>query len=157
MATRAAPQPAHPAPERVRVGLPALWFGLYGGPLAWSVQTLVNLPIAAHGCFPRLEPLSSPATNASRIAVIVVSIAALCVCVAAAVVAYRSWTRTREEQQGGAGSARTRAPANALAETGEGRTRFMALAGLLTSLTFLVVSLVHTASIFLVTPCGIGR
>jgi hypothetical protein len=141
----------------VRVGLPALWFGLYGGPLAWTVQTLVNLPIAAHGCFPRLEPLSSPITGGLRSVVVGVSIIALAVCVAAAVVAFRSWRRTREENQSGAGSARAHAPANALAETGEGRTRFMALAGLLTSGTFLVVILVHLISIFLVSPCAIGR
>jgi hypothetical protein len=147
---------AHPAPARVRVGLPALWFGLYGGPLAWTVQTLVNLPVAAHGCFPRLEPLSSPVTGGLRAVVVVVSIVALAVCGAAAVVAFRSWTRTREESQSGAGAARAHAPAHALAETGEGRTRFMALAGLLTSVTFLVLSLVHLASIFLVTPCGVG-
>jgi hypothetical protein len=157
MATHATPQPAHPAPARVRVGLPALWFGLYGGPLAWSVQTLVDLPVAAHGCFPRLEPLSSPMTRGLQVAVVAVSVAALGVCVAAAVVAFRSWMRTREEHQSGAGAARGHAPGNALAETGEGRTRFMALGGLLTSLTFLVVTLVHAASIFLVNPCGIGR
>jgi len=153
--TRVTPQSAHPAPARVQVGLPALWFGLYGGPLAWSVQTLVNLPVAAHGCFPRLEPLSSPISGGVQLSVIIVSIAALALCVAAASVAFRSWTRTREEHQSGAGSAREHAPATALTETGEGRTRFMALAGLLTSLTFLVVSLIHTASIFLVSPCAL--
>jgi len=141
----------------VRVGLSALWFGLYGGPLAWTVQTLVNLPVAAHGCFPRLEPLSSPTIGGLRAVVVGVSIVALAVCVAATAVAFRSWARTREEHQSSAGSARAHAPANALAETGEGRTRFMALAGLLTSATFLVVSLVHLASIFLVSPCAIGR
>ena len=155
MATQVSPQSAHAAPARVHVGLPALWFGLYGGPLAWSVQTLVNLPVASHGCFPRLEPLSSPVNGGLRVSVVVVSIAALTLCVAAAVVAFRSWTRTRDEHQSGAGSARQHAPATALTETGEGRTRFMALAGLLTSLTFLVVSLIHTASIFLVSPCAL--
>ena len=155
MATHVTAQPAHPAPARVRVGLPALWFGLYGGPLAWSVQTLVNLPVAAHGCFPRLEPLSSPTTGALRGVVAGVSFAALALCVAAVAVAFRSWTRTREEHQSGAGSARTHGPGNALAETGEGRTRFMALAGVVTSLTFVVVILVHTASIFLVSPCAL--
>jgi len=155
MATQVSTQSAHPAPARVHVGLPALWFGLYGGPLAWSVQTLVNLPVAAHGCFPRLEPLSSPISSGVRVSVIVVSIAALALCMTAAFVAFRSWTLTREEHQSGAGSARVHAPATALTETGEGRTRFMALCGLVTSLTFLVVSLIHTASIFLVSPCAL--
>jgi len=143
---------SHPAPERARVALPALWFGLAGGPLGWSIQTLVNLPVASHGCFPRLAPLESPITGVRGIAFFV-SLLALGLCLAAAAVAFRSWTRLRREHQEGAGRGRENTPANALAETGEGRTRFMALCGILTSLTFLVVSLVHTAAVFLVSPC----
>ena len=142
----------HPAPARAHVALPALWFGLFGGPVAWSIQTLVNLPIASHGCFPRLSPLESPITAVRGIAFFV-SLLALAVCVAAATVAFRSWSRLRREHQEGAGRGREHPPAAALAETGEGRTRFMALCGILTSLTFLVVSLVHTAAVFLVSPC----
>jgi hypothetical protein len=155
MATHVAPQPAHPAPARTHVALSALWFGLYGGPLAWSVQTLVNLPVAAHGCFPRLRPLTAPVVSGLQGIVLSVSILALLTCVAAGLVALRSWSRTRGEHQPGAGAARSRAPANALAETGEGRTRFMALAGVLTSCTFLVVSLIHLMSLFLVSPCAL--
>jgi hypothetical protein len=144
----------HPAPQRVRVALGALWFGLFGGPLAWSVQTLVNTPVAAHGCFPRLEPLDVPTIgNVSGIA-FVVSIFAILTCLAALAVAVRTWSRTRGEQQESAGSGRGHDPGTALAETGEGRTRFMALSGVLTSLTFLVLIVIHTASIFLVSPCA---
>ena len=155
MSTQASSPSTHPAPARVHVGLAALWFGLFGGPAAWSLQTLINLPVAAHGCFPRLEPLSSPIGGGVRASVIIVSVMALAICVAAAAVAFRSWRRTRDEHQASAGSARGHAPATALAETGEGRTRFMALAGVVTSLTFVVVILVHTASIFLVSPCAL--
>jgi hypothetical protein len=143
----------HPAPERGRIALPALWFGLAGGPLGWSIQTLVNLPIAAHGCFPALSPLATPVTSV-RGMVFAVSLFALGLCVAATAVALRSWLRIRGEHQRMSGRASEHTPAAALAETGEGRTRFMALAGVLTSLTFLVVSLVHTASVFLVFPCA---
>jgi hypothetical protein len=143
----------HPAPSRARIALPALWFGLFGGPVAWSIQTLVNLPVASHGCYPTLSPLEAPITGVRGIAFFV-SLLALAVCVAAAVVAFRGWVRLRGEHQEGSGRAREHTPAAALAETGEGRTRFMALCGVLTSLTFLVVSLVHTAAIFLVSPCA---
>ena len=144
---------AHPAPARGRAGLGALAFGLFGAPAAWSVQTLVNLPVAAHGCFPRLAPLSAPAT-AVRGVVFAVSVAALVVCVAAAAVAWRSWARTRDEQQEGSGQGAEHAPESALLETGEGRTRFLALAGVLSSLTFLLVSAAHAATVLLVPPCG---
>jgi hypothetical protein len=143
----------HPAPARDRVSLAALWFGLAGGPAAWSIQTLVNLPVAAHGCFPRLDPLDQPATSVRGIA-FMVSLLALLVCALAATVALRSWTRTRHEHHDAAGKGAEHAAPTALMETGEGRTRFMALAGVVASMTFLLVVLIHTASVFLVTPCA---
>jgi len=142
----------HPAPARGRVSLAALWFGLFGGPAAWSIQTLVNLPVASHGCFPRLDPLDSPVTSVRGIA-FAVSIGALVVGVAATVVAMRSWARTRHEQHEAAGKAERHEPNTALLETGEGRTRFMALSGVLSSITFLILSIVHAAAIFIVSPC----
>lgn len=47
-------------------------------------------------------------------------------------------------------------PANVRAalEIGEGRTRFMAMSGILTSITFVVASVVHGLALFLVPPCG---
>jgi hypothetical protein len=144
----------HPAPARGHVALAALWFGLFGGPAAWSIQTLINLPVASHGCFPRLSPLSIPVTGGLRGIAFTVSILALLVCSAALATSFRSWSRTRHEQQDATGDARAHGPAQALAETGEGRTRFMALSGVLLSVTFLLVSLVHTAALFMVSPCG---
>jgi hypothetical protein len=147
-------QDRHPAPARGHASLSALWFGFLGGPAAWSVQTLVNTSLAAHSCFPRLTPLTSSVTGNLRGVVIAVSVVALVVCGVAVTVAWRTWWRTRGEQQEGTGRGREHQPSSALLETGEGRTRFMALAGVLTSITFLAVSAAHTAAILLVSPCG---
>lgn len=144
----------HPAPARGRVPLSALWFGFVGAPAAWTVQTLVNTPLSAHSCYPRLTPLGTPTTGGLRGIAFAVSLVALVVCVAATAVAWRTWKRTREEHQQRTGRGREHEPGSALLETGEGRTRFMALAGVLTSITFLAVSAAHTAAIFLVSPCG---
>jgi hypothetical protein len=144
----------HPAPERGRVPARMLWFGLVGGPAAWSVQTLVNLPLASHACFPALFPLATSETPGLRGLVFVVSIAAVLVSVAAAACAWRAWTRTRNEHQDNSGHAQIHSRRAAVLETGEGRTRFMALAGVLTSFTFILVSVIHLSSVFLVTPCG---
>lgn len=144
----------HPAPARREVRLSALWFGFAGAPAAWSVQTLVNLPLAAHSCYPRLTPVSAPTTGGLRGIAFAVGLVALAVCIAATAVSLRTWWRTREEHQRGTGRGQHHEPSSALLETGEGRTRFMALAGVLTSITFLVVSAANTAAIFLVTPCG---
>src|SRR5690349_8223639 len=84
---------AHPAPERANASLAALAFGLFGGPAAWTVQTLVDLPVAAHACFPRLEPLATPAWSHVRGVAIVVSVLAVAVSLAALAVAWRTWTR----------------------------------------------------------------
>src|SRR5919107_1145218 len=94
---------AHPAPARGHVSLAALWFGLAGAPAAWSVLTLVNLPLASHGCFPRLYPLAAPVTGGLRGLAAVVGFAALAVCVAATAVSWSMWRRTRGEHQQGSG------------------------------------------------------
>jgi hypothetical protein len=151
--TTVQPHTAHPAPSRAKVSALVLWFGLFGGPGAWSVQTLVNLPVASHGCFPRLDPLSVPATGV-RGAAFVVSLAAVATCIAALFVSGRAWSRTRAEQHEATGSGREHTPAIALLETGEGRTRFMALSGMLASATFTLASLIHMIAIFLVSPCA---
>jgi hypothetical protein len=146
---------AHPAPDRHRVAPFTLWFGLLGAPAAWSVQTLVNLPISAHACFPRIFPLNAPATGALRGILFVVCIAAILVSVAALRAAVRGWQTTREEHQSGTGRGSQHDRGTALAETGEGRTRFMTAAAVLTSATFLFVSVAHAAVVFLIAPpCG---
>ena len=43
-----------------------------------------------------------------------------------------------------------------LLEIGEGRTRFMAVSGIITSTTFLIVVISNTIAIFMVTPCQGG-
>jgi uncharacterized membrane protein len=131
-----------------------LWFGLFGGPAAWSIQTLVNLPVAAHACYPQLYPLDVPVIGGLRGIVFVVSILAVLVSVAAAAAAWRAWQFTRHEHQQSSGKANQHQAEAAALETGEGRTRFMAAAGVLTSLTFVLVSLVHLSAVFLVTPCA---
>ena len=150
----AAADAGHPAPERGRASLAALWFGFFGAPAAWTVQVLVNLTLASHACFPRLFPLAAPVTGGLRGIVFGVSLAAIAVCVAAAGVAWGAWRRTRGEHQPASGRGREHTPGSALLETGEGRTRFMALAGELASVTFLLVTVLNTAAVFLVTPCG---
>jgi hypothetical protein len=135
------------------VALPGLWFGFLAGPFGWTVQTLVDSAVTSHGCFPALSPLSTPVIGGLRGMLFVVSVGAIVLCVAGAAVAWRDWTRTREEHHDQSGTAGRHDQPTALLETGEGRTRFMALSGVLTSLTFLIVTIAHTASIFLVSPC----
>ncbi|HET6632397.1 MAG TPA: hypothetical protein VFG73_06795 [Rhodanobacteraceae bacterium] len=48
-----------PAVVRTPVG-GALVYGLFGAPLAWLVQLLLNYIFAAHACFPTNIPLARP-------------------------------------------------------------------------------------------------
>jgi hypothetical protein len=145
---------AHPAPARNDVAPALLWFGLVGAPAAWTVQTLVDLAVASHGCYPRLFPLAAPMLAGLRGIVITVSIAALIVCIVAGAAAFRSWSRTRHEHQVSSGAGEKHSHAAALLETGEGRTRFLALSGVMASVVFTIAVVAHTVSIFMVGPCG---
>lgn len=145
----------HPAPARGNVALWALWFGFLGAPLGWTLQTLANTAVASHGCYPQLFPLSAPATGGMRGILFVISIVAIVAGAAALAVSFTAWRRTNSEHQEKSGEgARRHDPSTAALETGEGRTRFMALAGVLTSIVFLIVIIAHTAAVFVVVPCG---
>ena len=145
----------HPAPARGNVALWTLWFGFLGAPLGWTLQTLANTAVASHGCYPQLFPLDKPLTGGMRGILFVISIVAIAAGVAALAVSFSTWRRTNSEHQEKSGNAaRGHGQSTAALETGEGRTRFMAMSGVLTSIVFLVVILAHTAAIFVVIPCG---
>ena len=144
----------HPAPDRARIGLPGLWFGIFGGPAAWSVQALANLAVSSHACYPRAVPLSAPVVPGLQGIVFATSLIAVIVCIAATSVAARNWRQSRHERQESTGLGQAHAPSAALAETGEGRTRFMALSGVIASATFLVACIAPLATVFVVAPCA---
>ena len=74
-----------------------------------------------------------------------ISILCLVVGVAAPLLALRSWRRTRDEQPGSA---------HHLLSSGNGRTRFLAVCGLLSSVLFLIALVAASATLFLLPLCG---
>ena len=134
----------HPSPGRHQVSLTALWFGLLAAPAVWSLQLLLLYPVVAHACFPRDRPLSVPLLSTDPI-VLLVSVTALAVAATAGLVALRSWRSTRAEHVSGEVH---------LLETGEGRSRFMALSGMLLSGLFLFGIVLNVLPFFLLGPCG---
>jgi hypothetical protein len=138
--------PGHPAPARHRVSKFVLWFGLFGAAAAWNIQLIVNYAVAAHACYPRYVPLPIPAygETAFSVPLIVVSIAALVIGVAGLFCAIAGWRTTSAETGGGS---------HWLLDTGEGRTRFMAAAGIMTSSVFLLAILFHCAAVLLLRHC----
>ena len=139
------PAISHPAPDRGRVSRLVLWYGLLGAALAFSFDELASYIVAANECMLHTAsgaPTMVRGTQPSYLGLAAFSFIAALLGVWAARV---SWQRTRGEHPGGSGQH--------VAEHGEGRTRFMAMAGALTSLTFTLVSLVHLVTVFLVGPC----
>ena len=135
----------HPSPQRANVGRWAIWFAIVAAPLAWNLQLLVNVPIASYACFPHDVPFDAPIwSNLDTVTTVVEAVAVL-VCVIAGLVGWRNWRRTHQEKPGSA---------HRLIEGGDGRTRFMAMVGMLVSGLFLIAVLFSCINLYAVPPCG---
>lgn len=144
-ARSSAEQQPHPSPHRARVSPLATWFGILGAPVAWSLQEIVNVGLASYACYPHDIPLAQPLWSHLTATTYIVEAIALLIGVAAGATAWRNWRRTRTEKDGNAAR---------LLGSGDGRTRFMAMVGMLTSGLFLVAIVVATLYIGGVPPCG---
>jgi hypothetical protein len=136
-----APAAVHPAPAGRAVAPAALWFGLFGAPMVWSLQLLASYALVAHGCYPDAEPMTMPVIPGLRTLVLGTGVAALAVALLAGGSAWRSWRATKGGHE-------------ALLEAGEGRTRFMALAGMLLSAVFVLGIVMNVVPLLLLRPCG---
>jgi hypothetical protein len=144
----AAPGPAevvHPSPQRERVGPWAMWFCILGAPLAWSLQQLINAPLFAHGCYPKDVPVAEPIWVHAGGVAFAVELVAIGACIGAGLTAWRNWNRTRDEKEGSG---------HHLMESGDGRSRFMAMVGFICSGLFLLATLFATSLLFMVQPCN---
>jgi hypothetical protein len=139
------PHLAHdPAPHRERVTFLELAFGLAGGPVAWFLQFNAGYALATWPCFPNDHRMQLPMDGYawSLPTMVAVMIAGVLISLAALWISWRNLQKTREEQPGGRGH---------LMETGAGRTRFLALWGVMLGGGFALASVV-TAVAFVVLP-----
>jgi hypothetical protein len=134
----------HPSPHRAETGLAALLYGLVAGPAAWVVEQLVNATLAQEACFPGTERLATPTIANLHILHAAVLVVAILVSASGAIIALGAWRATKGEQAGGS---------HTLLSIGEGRSRFMALSGLLTSLGFIVGALFSVPALIFVPAC----
>ncbi|MBI1361107.1 MAG: hypothetical protein GC155_12600 [Alphaproteobacteria bacterium] len=134
----------HPSPHRARASLVRLIYGLVGAPLAWAVSEVASSTLAQEACFPKTEPLASPAFAGAHLLQMVILGVAFLISASAAWIAYASWRRTREEAEG---------DTHVMLAAGEGRSRFMALAGLLTSIGFFIGMLFSIPALIFVPAC----
>lgn len=135
----------HPAPHRHRVSLTALFFGLAAAPVAWNAQLLLSVALTAHACYPRDVPLGLPIWSALWGILLAISALGVALAIAGALVSWRNWRLTFEEVAGSV---------HQLLDAAEGRTRFLAMFGILTSLLFALGLLFATAGVLVVPLCG---
>ncbi|MBK8006991.1 MAG: hypothetical protein IPK12_24840 [Gemmatimonadetes bacterium] len=136
---------AHPAPTRREVPLAILWLGVLLAPLAWTVQELASYAITAHACFPARDPRYTLPIGRAADWHHAVQLGAILLGVAGLALALWSWRAT---------SAAERTHPEHQAEVGEGRSRFMALAGLLVSGIFLLNLLLNAVPLFFLDGCA---
>lgn len=138
--------PDHPAPYRGHVGLSTLWFGLLAPPAAWSIQIVVSYSLASLVCFPHDTPLAAPVFTGTWWILLAINAAALAATVAAILVAYRAWHASLRDRP-------SDSAASAL-ESGAGRSRFMAISGILLGGGFVVLSIFMISTLFVVPLCA---
>jgi len=127
----------HPAPDRERASARLLAFGIFAPPLAWALRLFTSYALVSHSC-------SSPSMSASTASLLLIDLVAACVAATGGYVSFELWRVTRHESGG---------DAQHLMDVGEGRTRFLALCGVLSSGLFLVAIVFDAAALALGLPC----
>jgi len=131
-----------------RGGALMMLFGLLGAAAAWGLQTEVGETLAAQACYPHRRALPAPQWSWLMPALNAMSIVALLVGIAGVWVAWRSWRIARGARPDSAAS---------VSDTTAGRTRFLAMAGLILSVLFLVGLVTAGLAVLLVSPCSAWR
>jgi hypothetical protein len=133
----------HPAPHRNRVALWETLLGVAGGPLAWIVQLCAGYSLAAAPCYAGPDRGFGGAPGPG---IIILYAVCLAIALAGAIVSLRVFRRTRGEKRGST---------DELFEHGEGRTRFLALWGLLLGAGFAAVILLNGVALIGVPRCAL--
>ena len=136
----------HPAPHRHNVSGWLLLIVLAAPAVTWWLQSVFNYYVSGYACFPHDAPLESARFPALMWSVLVgLTLVALAVSITSFLLSYRAWDRTRGEMQGSG---------NDIVEVGEGRTRFLALSGMLVSGLFVAAVVFNTLGLIFLRPCG---
>jgi hypothetical protein len=134
----------HPSPQRDRVFAPYLWFSVIAAPLAWAARLLVNYAIAGQRCVGAANVELKTLSHSSFVTMLLIDLLAITVAAIAGYVAYLHWLQTRTDKAGGT---------HVLVHSGEGRTRFLAMCGMLSSTLFGIAVAMDAIGNALGPPC----
>lgn len=140
-ASHAIRSPPSLGPRPVSAGL--LMAGLCLPPLAWAIHLVVGYAVASEVCFPGAAPrLHGP--GLLRTGLIVVDLVAIAACVVAGLLSWRSWGAAHEAFE----------PAERTIDTGEGRSHFLAIWGMLIAALFGLAVVFDFVGVMVLPLCG---
>lgn len=124
----------HPSPHRERVGLGALFYGLFAAPIMWAGNFMVDYALVSYACYPGDSPLPSAQPGLGFVWWLTLGFygLTLCFCISSFVVSHRNWRVTGSETEG---------HAHHLMEAAEGRTRYFGIIGMSFSVLFFIATL----------------
>lgn len=140
---------ANPAPHHERVDHRWLFVALASGPAGWIVQLVGGYALASVACTARraVGDPSGAAFAGEPVWLIALNLAALAIVVAGGIFCRYVWNRTAAEKAGGPEAALT---------IGEGRTRFLAACGMMSSVGFVLAVAFNTIEPLLLSGCWTG-
>lgn len=140
-------QARHPAPNRARVGLTLLFYGLFLGPIIWAGTLMATFALSIHACYPGADPLSQPSPGFGFVWPLNLGLylGSLVLCASAFVVSFRNW-RTAGSSVVGHGAE--------LVTVEEGRTRYLALIGMAYSVLFFISVMLGAVIMAIVPLCA---
>ena len=139
-----ADQSGHPAPHRDKVAVPWLLADLALPSSAWTLQLIFAYGLSSNAC--PLTPNSTETSGGGGEATVLIALQLVCLvaAVASGVMSLRHWRRVRGEKQDSEHSHLT---------LGEGRTRFLAMAGMLSAGIFAVAITFNLLEPILIPSC----
>ena len=136
----------HPAPHRDKVGLAALFYGLFAAPIVWAGDLMVAYGLIGHACYPGDQPLGQPTAEMGFVWPLVLAchLIALVLIASGILTSYRNWRLTGPPE----------GHSHHLIERGEGRTRYFGIIGMGFGVMFFLITVVETLSLAFVPLCA---
>lgn len=134
----------HPAPHRGLVSFWSVMFGACAAPIFWLGQMILGYGVSAFVCYRGDHPARIASASALRGTLIAFDVVAIAAALAGLTISFMCWRIVREEKAGGGSHA---------IDIGDGRTRFMALWGIMSSLWFLGAIIFSTIASVTVPIC----
>lgn len=137
----------HPSPHRERVGMIALFYGLFIAPVVWAGNLMITYALATHACYPGHDPLVrvAPGFDFAWPLILALFLLTLILCASGFAVSLRNWNTSGTESKG---------HVHYLLDAGEGRTRYLSIIGMAYGVLFFALTVVGAIILAIVPLCA---